>query len=671
MVVLFPDLVSSSTIFDIFLHTTAGANQDLAPLTAFMLHVWHQKGLPHRALHEVREREEFVYWFYDSYHLSRSPYRLAAPPNTLRWLNVKALDLSEKLARNGAPPAAPLYMTRYMLHVWEQTQREVDVFHAEGYLRFLAWFALQYIPSRNLPAALLPEDLLPLLNHAVRPPLPVTAAMAAWAELRGMAAAHDMATAAEDVVVALSFEILSDLLQAGDPRLIPDLVSQFWSKKMSPDTEALTAYEYFLVRACRPELAPDAARGWLSTRCHATIPEAELFSAVPHSAPIPFGSALNSPEKVIVVYRDHHTIAGLSKAGLHTKEALRRSGLDVIDLDFSFGRERLAEEGRHNFPRRRSSRSAIHILNLNPEYVPECLMCHLSSLDESAYRIGQFYWELSDIAPIHECGLSLVQEIWVATEYLRDVYRKRVSVPVQVMGQAIESAAPDSRFDRSRFNLPQSTYMFLFSFDAGSVVERKNPLACVRAFRQAFPAATESAALVLKTRNLEGMPTDRDRDHWRQVTEIAAGDSRIHILDATMTGAELTGLLATCDCYLSLHRSEGFGYGPADAMALGKPVITTGYSGVIDFCTDATALLVDYALERVPSGAYPYTDDSREYYWASPDIDAAAFQMRKLYADPRLGERLGKSGRQLIRERYSMAALQRRYLSRLAELGWL
>ena len=63
-------------------------------------------------------------------------------------------------------------------------------------------------------------------------------------------------------------------------------------------------------------------------------------------------------------------------------------------------------------------------------WIPECLLSQLSCFDESSYLIGQFYWELSDIAAIHECGLSLVHEIWVATEYLRDVYRRRVTVPV-------------------------------------------------------------------------------------------------------------------------------------------------------------------------------------------------------------------------------------------------
>src|SRR5437764_6247577 len=232
------------------------------------------------------------------------------------------------------------------------------------------------------------------------------------------------------------------------------------------------------------------------------------------------------------------------------------------------------------------------------------------------------------------------------------------------MGQAVEPGLPDARFTRAVFKLPQDAYIFLACFDAGSGVERKNPLAAVQAFAKAFPAGKETVALVLKTRNLGAMQTDRERDHWRAVTEIARGERRIRIIDQTMAADELTGLLAVCDCYVSLHRSEGFGYGPADAMALGKPVIATAYSGVADFCTPETGLPVDYTLERVPAGAYPYMDETGEYFWAAPDVDAAAFQMRKLYENPRMGEKLGQAGRQLMHDHYSLAALQGRYIRR-------
>jgi glycosyltransferase involved in cell wall biosynthesis len=662
-----PLAVTPQTFADVFLNASSGSNEQAAPLTPFMIHTWRQRGLDNEeVLESAPDRESFAYSFFENFHQSRAPHRLAVAPRILQWLN-------QAVARG----MENSYLTRYMFHVWKTVQPEKDVLHPSEYLRFLTWFALEWLPARNLPPSLLPDDLLPVLNQPVRPPLPLTAAMRMLGDLRHRGAAAGLEdTASDEALVATSFELLPEMLEAGDPRLIPDLVSKFWSKPLSAAPESLNAFEYFAVRACRPDIAPNgdlvAARNWCATQYHALIPQVDAFFSAPAGSPDGGGAAdLNSPDKLVVLYRDHRTIAGLSKAGLLTKEALERAGLDVVDLDFDFGRTRMLEEYNHNHRVRRRARRSLHILNLNPEYIPECLLTQLSCLDESSYLIGQCFWELSDIAAIHECGLSLVNEIWVASEYLRDVYRKRVLAPIYVMGQAIDSRPPDARFSRATFNLPADAYMFLFSFDAGSVVERKNPLACAQAFRKAFPAGTERALLVLKTRKLESMQTNRDREHWLEVTEIAAADSRIRLIDHTMNSEELTGLLGTSDCYVSLHRSEGFGYGPAEAMGLGKPVIATAYSGVTDFCNSETALPIAYELHRVPQGAYPYMDAGREYHWASPDIDAAAFQMRRLYENPESGVLLGQRARQVIRERYSVEALQQRYVRRLAELGWI
>ena len=64
-------------------------------------------------------------------------------------------------------------------------------------------------------------------------------------------------------------------------------------------------------------------------------------------------------------------------------------------------------------------------------------------------------------------------------------------------------------------------------------------------------------------------------------------------------------MVASCDCYVSLHRSEGFGLTPAEAMYLGKPVIATAYGGVMEFMTPENAYLVDHTMTRVGERASP------------------------------------------------------------------
>ena len=670
--------IRPQSLTELFLDAPVGPTEEFAPLSAFMIFVWRQVEAD-PTLERADARQAFLYWFYDTFHRLRAPYLWPVPLNTLRWLNHPAPDFCLGGSTTVRLPGQKHWLTRFMLHLWKHVRPELDVYKEDGYLQFVTWYALECIPAWNLPPCLLPREFLPLLNQPVRQALPMTAAMRTLGELHSVAGIDDIQGVPDELALAISFEMLPEVLQAGDPRLIPDLISQFWASRFSGDSASITAYEYLAARACHLEYSQNgdldkrAIQHWFTEHYLSVLPQADVFATAPSGSfdDHPALEDWNPPDKIILVYRDHQTICGLSRAGLFAKEALSRSGLPIVDIDFSLKRDRMQREYTKNRRMLRQGRSSLHIINLNPEYVPECLISHLSSLDDNHYFIGQFYWELSDIGSLHECALSLMDEIWVASQYLKDVYEKHVSIPIHVMGQAVETNAQNGGFTRASFGLPEDSYLFLASFDAGSIVERKNPLGAVQAFRKAFSHGSEKAALVLKTRNTGNLYSDLDRDHWRQVTEIAAEDERIRILDQTMTTQELHALHLVCDCYISLHRSEGFGYGPAEAMALGKPVIATGYSGVVDFCNSETALLVDYSLERAPHGVYPFMDKSRDYYWASPDIDYGARQMSRVYEDRDLGRRLGCAGRELIRRQYSVEALQRRYLKRLTELGWL
>jgi 2-polyprenyl-3-methyl-5-hydroxy-6-metoxy-1,4-benzoquinol methylase len=104
-------------------------------------------------------------------------------------------------------------------------------------------------------------------------------------------------------------------------------------------------------------------------------------------------------------------------------------------------------------------------------------------------------------------------------------------------------------------------------------------------------------------------------------------------------------MIAACDCYVSLHRSEGFGLTVAEAMLLSKPVIATRYGGTLEFTTDADAYLVDWTPIEVGEGAHPYPASGT---WANPDLDQAAALMQEVFANPDRARERGQAGRRHV-----------------------
>jgi glycosyltransferase involved in cell wall biosynthesis len=104
----------------------------------------------------------------------------------------------------------------------------------------------------------------------------------------------------------------------------------------------------------------------------------------------------------------------------------------------------------------------------------------------------------------------------------------------------------------------------------------------------------------------------------------------------------------------------------AEAMALGKPVVATAYSGNLDFMSGESACLVDFHLIDVAAGAYPYWCGQR---WAEPDIAQAARNMRALADDPSAAAVLGAAAAERIRRQYAPAACASAAIARLQNLA--
>ncbi len=273
----------------------------------------------------------------------------------------------------------------------------------------------------------------------------------------------------------------------------------------------------------------------------------------------------------------------------------------------------------------------FNLVHLNADNMAEFCRRKGRRYFRDRYTIGYWFWELSTFREEWLPAFQYVDEVWVASEFSRECLSRFSSLPILCMPLPVVLPGP-SPLGRHDFGLPDAAVVFLFTFDVSSQMERKNPLAVIRAFRRAAFAFDE-AVLVLKFTNPE-----YDRAAVRRLREEATG-LNVRMLDGYLSRRDLVALLRAADCYVALHRSEGFGLSMAEAMILGKPVIATAYSGNLDFMTAENSYLVDHRPVRLTRDYGPYPQGA---VWAEPDLDQAAAFMREVVANPEAARNRGQ-----------------------------
>jgi glycosyltransferase involved in cell wall biosynthesis len=306
------------------------------------------------------------------------------------------------------------------------------------------------------------------------------------------------------------------------------------------------------------------------------------------------------------------------------------------------------------------AREAVYDTNivcLNADYMHTFLEDVGVGFFTGRYTIGVCFWESNVFRAADLAGLRFVDEVWVASEYVRKAIAAATDVPVHVVRLPMEEPPPP-RKTRAELGLPDA-FTFLFVFDFVSA-QRKNPLAVVAAFKRAFRPG-EGPVLVMK-----GMNGRERKPQWLdELVAAAEGRSDIHVIDEYFPAEDRDALLAACDCYVSLHRSEGFGLTIAEAMAHGRPVIATGYSGNLDYMTDETGYLVPYRLVPVPEDWWAYAPGAE---WAEAGLERAAAFMREVHDSQNESNARGASGRSEVLRRMSLERTSATIEARLSDI---
>jgi glycosyltransferase involved in cell wall biosynthesis len=414
--------------------------------------------------------------------------------------------------------------------------------------------------------------------------------------------------------------------------------------------EELSIPDRFMPRRAEPTsgIAPQLA------------PEVATDPADPAPSPNPPTASSDGLAVRLTGYLGHSL--GLGAAARGYAQALGAAGVPVrtvtvplhhlalpVNLDDEYGRhgfQDLIHDGAHGF----------EIVAVNADELPD----FVKGLGEDYFegpRIGIWGWETNSIPPRWQRAFALIEEIWVYSEFMAANIGAVAPVPVVALPPPVER--PTEPVEPLRLGVPPG-FLFLFVFDYLSTVQRKNPVGLIDAFKLAF-APGEGPQLLVKTINAPLRPLAEEEVLW-----AAHGRSDIHIVDRSLSRSELGGLMAGCNCYVSLHRAEGFGLTMAEAMAIGKPVIATGYSGNVDFMNRENSYLVDFTIGRVGAECEIYPPDGE---WAEPSIEHAAALMRHVCENAQDAERLGAQAEKDIGQRLSAQATGAAMRTRLEELS--
>lgn len=303
----------------------------------------------------------------------------------------------------------------------------------------------------------------------------------------------------------------------------------------------------------------------------------------------------------------------------------------------------------------------INIFHINGNEVAGALEHINQARSWTGYNIIYPLWELPRYPQEWAEQLDRFDEIWAASRFVMDGLKEVCSKPVVHMPLATEIQL-DGFYSRRYFGLPEADYVFLFFYDLRSYSARKNPRGVFEAFKQLLNKRPYTRThLVIKVNGVDMNP----QAFAELQAEVQALYGRVTLIDRMMSSSEVKNLLRCSDCFVSLHRSEGYGFGVAEAMALGKPAIATAYSGNMDFMTADTSLPVGYRLIPVLEGEYPHHHGQ---HWAEPDQDQAVAYMLQLVDDPAMGRALGKKAQLHMQSNFSYRYTGLRYRARLDEI---
>lgn len=348
---------------------------------------------------------------------------------------------------------------------------------------------------------------------------------------------------------------------------------------------------------------------------------------------------------------------GLGQGARLTASALSAAAVPFMIYDIKSGAN-YETENEWEYKIGMQLKYQINIIHINPDVMPVISSEISGNPFSERYNIGLWLWELSEIPESWKGCHSLVDEIWTPSEFTAKCLRKNSDIPVNVIPYGI-IAETDEKYNREYFGFSENKFIFLTMYDTKSTIERKNPLASVKAFKLAFKFNDEKVCLAVKINNCS-------KEDRKKLKKEIADYRNIIIIDNNMNKKEVNSLIKISDALVSLHRAEGFGLVLAEAMLLGTPVIATNYSANTEFMDNTNSCAVSYKMIKIGQNVKIYSGNQ---VWADPDLCEASEYMKKLVNDKKFYNKIKEKAQADIRNNFSINTAAEKIKKRIFQIS--
>jgi glycosyltransferase involved in cell wall biosynthesis len=281
----------------------------------------------------------------------------------------------------------------------------------------------------------------------------------------------------------------------------------------------------------------------------------------------------------------------------------------------------------------------VHIVHLTPENFPRFRRPGVKT-------IGMTVWETDTLPPGWVPLCNLMDEIWVPCDWNVEVFRASgVTVPVRKIPHCIDTSefqnVKNSESIAGQINSNRFNFYSIFQWSS-----RKNPEGLLRAYLSEFEPS-DNVALVLKTYYMNNSAQDKQMiiDAIKRVkSDLQLAETPpVLLIHGGMSRNEILTIHNCCDCFVLPHRAEGWGVPHFEALAMGKPVISTGYGGNLEFMQLANSWLLSFFITPVAGMGRPTYNG--KMHWAEPNLDNLQRSMREAYTNRELTKSKGAAGK--------------------------